>query len=205
MYIFKDEAKKLLNDSSDSMISELRQKSDFMLALIEDDDWSMIIKSHALVESLITELLVSKTEEPKLKSLIERLPLSDDQIGKIKIAKDYELLSTSERSFIKRLSELRNSLVHKFENIDFNLINYVNSLDKNQKKSWQKTFTWYEHGRSVENSWVENTLSKPKISVWMSIYMFVSLTVVKISELKNQTQIDDASQRTINELLKEKA
>ncbi len=203
MYLYREQAKDLLKEVTDVAISDLEQKNEFMFSLLEGDDWSMIIKSHALVESLVTELIVSITEEPVLKSTIERLPLSDEQIGKIKIAKDYELLTSSQRTFIKKISELRNNLVHKFENIDFNLSEYITTLDKNQKKSWQKIFTWYEKDKEKNDSWSEATLNNPKLAIWLSIYMFVSLTVVKINELKGLSKIRVASLETANELLNE--
>ena len=159
----------------------------------------MIIKSHALIETLVTELILSKIEKSKLRSLIERLPLSDTEIGKIKIAKDYALLSSEERKFIKTFSELRNKSVHKFENIDFNLTNYVDSLDRNQKQSWKQSwkqsFTWFENSKTTEKSWKEKTLSSPKIAVWLSPYMFVATTVVKINELNTMTKIDITAEK----------
>lgn len=201
MYLYKDQANKLLLEMGGELLSELKGKSDFMLSLIESDDWSMIIKSHALLESLVTELIVSRTEEPKLKALLERLPLSDDQIGKIKIAKDYDLLSSSERAFIRRFAVLRNQLVHKFENLDFDLVTCVQGLDTNQKKSWRNAFTWYEHGKNVENSWSDATISNPKLAVWLSVYMFVSLTAVKIYELKGRSKIRATAEQTVKDLM----
>jgi hypothetical protein len=201
MYLYKEQIQELMKEFADITISEIEQKNEFLFALLEDTDWSMIIKSHALIESLVTDLLLSKTEEPKLRALIERLPLSDEQIGKIKVAKDYGLLSSSERTFIKKLSELRNNLVHKFENVDFNFLDYISTLDINQKKSWQKAFTWYEQEHNVKKSWVEATIINPKKAIWLSIYMFVSLTIVKISEIKGHTKINTESKKTMRQLL----
>lgn len=201
MYLFRDQALELLNELGATMAAELKEKTDFMLSLLDTDNWSMIIKSHALVESLVTELIVSQTEEHKLKALIERLPLSDAQIGKIKIAKDYELLSIPERAFVKRFSELRNNLAHKIENVTFDIDAYVSNLDKNQRKSWQSAFTWYEHGKEVKNSWSAATIGNPKLAIWLAVFMFISLASVKISELKGQSSIRLVSEQTTKQLL----
>ncbi len=201
MYLYRDQAQALLVGLGKDMADELKGKTDFMLSLVSGDDWSMIIKSHALIEALVTDLIVAKTEEPSMKAVIERLPLSDDQIGKIRIAKDYGLLTSEERTFVRRFSELRNQLVHRFENVDFNLQKYVAGLDKGQREAWQKAFTWFEHGRAVENSWKEATLGNPKVAVWLSALMFISLKCVKISELKGYSSIRVAAESTSKELL----
>lgn len=194
MYLLKNQAQDLLRKVIDDLLNNLKGNSDFMVTLIQDDDWSMIIKSHALIESLVTELLLAVTEEPKLRKLIERLPLSDEQMGKVKIAKDYELLSSRERAFIKKLSSLRNDLVHDFENINFKLEDYVKTLsDNGQKKSWQSAFTWYEEEEQKVDSWKAYTLSKPKIAVWMAIFQCVSLLIIQIKEVKTKSQFTNLS------------
>jgi hypothetical protein len=194
MYLLKNQAQDLFRTLKDNLVDNLKENSDFMITLIEDDDWSMIIKSHALIESLVTELLLVVTEEPKLRKLIERLPLSDEQTGKVKMAKDYELLSPRERAFIKKLSSLRNGLVHNFENINFKLEDHVKTLsDSGQKKSWQSAFTWYEEEDKKVDSWKDYTLSKPKIAVWMAIFQFVSLLVIQIEEAKVKSQLTSLS------------
>ena len=201
MYLYKVHAQQLLAALGEEIAAELKGKTDFMLSLMDEDDWSMIIKSHALIEALVTELIVAKIEEPNMKTIIERLPLSDEQIGKVRIAKDYGLLAPEERTFVRRFSELRNQLVHRFENVDFNIEKYVFGLNKGQREAWQKAFTWFEHGRQVKNSWKDATIDNPKTAVWLSAFMFVSLTCVKIGELKGYSSIRVASENTAKELL----
>lgn len=201
MYLYRDQAQQLLAEFGKEMADELKGKTDFMHSLVKEDDWSMIIKSHALVEALVTELIVAKTEEPNMKAVIERLPLSGDEISKVRIAKEYGLLTPEERMFVRRFSELRNQLVHRFENIDFDLETHVSRFEKGQREAWQMTFTWFEHGRTVENSWKEATIGNPKVAVWLSALMFVSLTCVKIGELKGHSSIRIASEQTAKHLL----
>jgi hypothetical protein len=170
---------------------------------METDDWTMIIKSHALIESLVTELIVSRIDEPKMRGLVERLPLGDKQIGKVRIAKDYDLLSKAERAFIARLSQLRNDLVHKFGNVDFDLSVYVSNLDQHQRLSWQKTFTWFEHGRQVNERWAKAATETPKTTVWFAVFLFVCMTTIKISEHQTTTKLRDEADKTTRKLVKE--
>ncbi len=205
MYLYKEEAEKLLKQHKISMAKELKDKTEFMLSLLKADDWSMIIKSHALIEAVVTELIIAKTEETKLKPLIERLPLSDEQIGKLKIAKDYNLLTDRERTFVKRFSELRNMLVHKFENVNFNIEKYFESFDKNQKKSWLKTMTWYTDDTKTKEEWQKISTNHPQIGIWYATMTFVSLMTIKIKEIEGSTQVRNASYETTKALLKEDA
>jgi len=200
MYLTKEQVAEILNDTKNSIAEGLRDKMGFMLSILKADDWSMIIKAHALIETIITELIIAQTEEEKLKSLIERLPLSDEQIGKLKITKDYNLLTSEQRTFVKRFSELRNMIVHKFENINFNLEEHINSLDKNQKKSWLKTITWYTD-KDTKEKWEKISIEHPSIGLWFSTMMFISLTTIKIKELENSTEIDKLAYETTKALL----
>lgn len=202
MYIYKDKAKELIHEFAGHVDEEIKSKTDFMFALVEEDDWSLVIKSHALIETLVTEVLVAKTEEIQLKNIIERLPLSDEEIGKLRIAKEYDVLTKHERRFIKRFSTLRNDLVHKFENVDFDFESYILKLDKGQKDSWRIAFTWFEQGKSVENSWSEATLNHPKTAVWLAVFMFVLKIVIHVEDLKNQTKLSEAERETTQMLLK---
>lgn len=201
MYIHKTQAQTLSKELTCTMSDELKEKSDFMIALANDDAWSLIIKSHALIESLVTELVLAKIGKDNLRGVIERLPLSDEQIGKLRIAKDYGVLSSAERKFIKKLSSLRNNLVHKVENIDFDLDEYVSTFDKGQKKSWQAAFTWFEEGEEVKDSWADAALYNPRKTVWLAIFMFVTHTAVKIAEIKGISELKLASEKTMTELV----
>lgn len=203
MYLHKKQAEELIKHSLTSTTEEVKEKTKFMLSLLHTDDWSMIIKSHALIEMIVTELIIAQTEEAKLKPFIERLPLSDNQTGKLKIVKDYNLLTNEQCAFIKKLSELRNLIVHKFENVNFNLKNHVDSFDTNQKKSWGKAITWHTDDQKTKKEWEQISITQPSLGLWFSTYMFISLTIVTTKELESLTKINKQANATTKELLKE--
>ena len=105
MYLKKNEAIKLLSELKNNLTNSVIEKIDFLIPLLDADDWTMIIKSHAVLENIITNLIITKIDEPKLEKLIERLPLSDDEIGKLLITKEYDLIHEDQRTFIKKLSK----------------------------------------------------------------------------------------------------
>ena len=137
MYIKKSDSKKLIKDFEKSVCNEISSTTTFLCQLLKEDDWSFIIKSHALIEATVTELITISLGNPSLKSIVERLPLSEIQTGKIAFAKQMELLSSPQITFIRFFSTLRNDLVHKVENIEFSLKDHWQGLDKNQKKSFR--------------------------------------------------------------------
>ncbi len=201
MYLYKDDAESLITDFKQTIISELKTHQEFILSLLEDDDWSLIIKSHALIESVVTDLIIAATEEGKLKPVIKMLPLHDEKIGKLKILKIYGLLNKEQRQFVRCLSELRNDLVHNFDNIDFTFSNHINTLDKNQKRTWKKVFSWYADDKASKLSWENASLENTKLAVWFSVYMLVSLIVVQITEIKGSTAINNTALKVMKDLI----
>ncbi len=191
MYLYKKQARKILQELIEKTISELKNNHKFMISLLADDDWSLVIKSHALVESTVNNLIVAVTEENALRYLIERLPMHNPQIGKLKITKEYDLLSDGQRRFIRRLSELRNRLVHNIENIDFDFQSYIKSLDDNQRKAWKKDITWHTEDSEAQQMWEEISIESPKYAFWFAIFMLVSINSAKTVEISSITKINE--------------
>lgn len=125
----------IVEQLTDAIEEELKLPSKFIFTLYKEDDWSFIIKLHALIESSLTDTLSTVVKQGKLKKQFARLDISDDQIGKIRFAINLELISKKQYNFIKRISEIRNHVIHNIENINFSFPKYIDSLDKNQKKS----------------------------------------------------------------------
>src|SRR5436190_1607259 len=110
MYIYREEAQKLLSEYLPLIRGTLKDKFDFLSELVDHDDWSFVIKAHALIEVAVTQMLVQCLGDVRLSDFIERLPLSDGRTGKIVATKQLDLLSDSHRKFIHWFSELRNRL-----------------------------------------------------------------------------------------------
>lgn len=201
MYLYKDEILKSLNELKINYVSELDEKYDFLFPLLENDDWTMVIKSHVLIEKIVTNLIIAQTEQVKLKSFFERLPLSDEEIGKLAILKEYGLLSTRQRGFIKKFSTLRNNLIHDYEKSNFNLKDYLESMDKNQKKAWHNIITWFVKEKSSENSWVQFSRASPKHALWLSVWFFISKVLTKELSLKGFTEIEKQALKTTQDLI----
>src|SRR5574340_570740 len=108
MPIRREDAERLLQKLDDYFLMQMDHHLNFMTNLFEENDWSFIIKSHALIEASVTQILTEHSGDTRFKNLFERLPLSDEKIGKISAAKLLNLLGRKERRFIRFYSELRN-------------------------------------------------------------------------------------------------
>jgi len=115
-------------------ITELEEnsglKNGFFQSLVAEDDWSFIIKIHALYEAAVTNLITERIGEKSLEPFFSRLELGDKSRGKLRLAKDLGLLDEDERKFIHALSEIRNDFVHDVRNTNANLEAYFDGLSK---------------------------------------------------------------------------
>ena len=124
----------------DRLEESLELPPGFIASLELESDWSFIIKSHAIIESICSTLITNATGKPELSKLFSRLPLGDSEFGKLRFIRDLNLLDESLRKYITSLSELRNKIVHNIENVNFDVTDHFNSLDKNQKTSFIAKF-----------------------------------------------------------------
>lgn len=105
-----------------------------VLTLLDEDDWSFLIKLHALIETALTGALVDHFGAPP--ALAEQFAISavGGAGGKIKLAYEAELINKPMKDFLDRFAELRNQLVHSIDGIKFSLAGYVQSLSDEKRK-----------------------------------------------------------------------
>lgn len=175
-------------------ILELESKvgvpENFFLTLNQADDWSFVIKLHALFEAACTHLLLFHFKEPELSEVFSRLELSNKLTGKIAFLGKVGLLNKENRRFISSLSELRNSLVHDVRNAEFSLPAMVAALDEAEVKNLAISFSPFEtHVRKFPYdpkmklgydadlqtqaaiaSVVEKFTADPKYHIWIGAY-----------------------------------
>lgn len=200
MYIPKESAEKLLQQRHNELFDALDQKRETLFKILSEDDWSFVIKMHAFIEAMVTELLLTQINDVRIRPTIERLPLCDEQAGKLKMAKDLELLDASERRFIKMFSNLRNNLAHRIENVDFTFKDHINSLDKNQKRSWADTISWYVEGET-KHFYQEHAMSNPKIIILLGIFIMSGLKDVMGMELIGSRELNNLAAETTKVIL----
>jgi hypothetical protein len=165
--------------------SKIGVKDSFFEDLLEEDDWSFIIKLHALFEAVCSHLLLYHLQEPELNDVISRLELSNQSIGKIVFLEKLGFISGEYKRFIIKLSKLRNGLVHNVQNCEFSLDKMVNSLDSKKLKEFAISFSPLEarlrRMAATKNNKLEIKIephmqveylvkqakTKPKFHIWM--------------------------------------
>jgi hypothetical protein len=106
-------------------------RSDFLTDLLinEKSDWSFVIKAHALMESVVCQLLSTHLRQPSLESVLaERVQMED----RIAMLKALDISDTAERQMLRRLGKLRNDIVHKVQQTDFRFSDYFQNKEHRQ-------------------------------------------------------------------------
>lgn len=168
--------------------SEIKLPTGFLESLRKEDDWSFVIKAHALIEAAITHTLVAFLDKPQLEGLFARMELTDKRSGKLAFATALEIISEDERRFLRAFSEIRNSLVHNISNVSFDFKFYIAHLDPNQLRAFSQAFSYFAGGESFEYqgrtySTDEFVRLNPKDAAWFCVMVVVGvLYVMKESE-----------------------
>ena len=201
MTLYKSDLDYIISKYIDEVRSGVIGCNEALAMLAKEDDWSFVIKSHALIETIITQMIVEHSGDNKFEKIIKRLPLSDSQIGKAALCKELGLLNKTEISFIRFYSELRNSLVHNFENIHFNFQRYLREIDNNQKKKFYSNVLWFVKDEKDKSLWDFEKYKNTKIGLWLAIMqLFIKCTLV-INEKQTNKQVELKMTETSEELL----
>ena len=174
--------------------SELNLSVGFFDALKNEDDWSFIVKCHALIESACSFLLTAYFDNPSYEDVFSRLEMSDKKKGKIAFLRATGLIVPEEERFIIGLSELRNKLIHNIRGVAFSFSKHIDSLDKNQKQAFAKCFG-YAYLKETENGKLILTdnsivITDPKFTVLNGVKLILALIMLQVEtgRLKKKTE-----------------
>jgi hypothetical protein len=101
----------------------------------EHDDWSFVVRAHAIIEGAVSQMLAAALD-PRLTPVFEKLELGRAGTGKLEFAKALGLLNSDQARFIRTLSELRNRCVHDLKHLDFTFRKHAAALDKQQLRNF---------------------------------------------------------------------
>jgi len=123
-------------------------KDGFFDRLIEDDDWSFIIKLNAVIETslsmVLTEMFTKsiKRYSPTIQKNVDftdvfyKMQTGNEKQGKLNFVKACGILDDKSINKVIYLASIRNRLAHDIKNVNFNLLEYYNSLSNDQKKQF---------------------------------------------------------------------
>jgi hypothetical protein len=184
---------KEIEDAVKNLESRLKIHDGFFDALFDEDDWSFVIKSHALIESCATELLTNAIGRVELEDIFSHLPLGDKKVGKIKYMQSLSLIEMSEVRFIEAFSTLRNMLVHNVQNINFDFEKYYQQLNKDNKRNFVNNFGIHLDMKGNLEKNVEEKqrfLESPKTFIWYGLKWVIAIMALKseVHFLKNEAE-----------------
>lgn len=177
----------------DEIERDLRLKPGFFSDLKKDDDWSFLIKSHALMESVCSYLLTSYFDDPRFKDIFSRIEMSDSRTGKIAFLRAAGLTEKEDARFIIGLSELRNTIIHNIEGVNFNFSDHINKLDEQQKKSFAETFGYGHmvndgHGKLILKDH-KTVLTDPKSAIWWGVAIILAIIKMEVKTHSYEKEI----------------
>ena len=168
----------------------------FLARLLDENDWSFVIKVHAFLEAATTHLRVGALGQRSLLGTLARLELSNKTTGKIAFIKSLSLLDDDARRYISTLSELRNDLVHDVRQVTFTFAEYVSSQSESQRKAFVKAFLYPVHGvatggspaeeASLRQTLTEALLRSPKYFIWAGAVVIANLVYAQQPDVQIQ-------------------
>ena len=116
----------------ETLEKEMGVPEGFFKNLGREDDWSFIVKLHALIESALTHELVASLDDERLRGFVSKLNLRS---GKLALASALERISKENRAFAEGIASIRNELVHDARNANFTLTKRFESLPDHKVQS----------------------------------------------------------------------
>ena len=164
--------------------------SGFMHDLLHEEDWSFVIKAHALVEAAASQLLTHHIGDRRVAGIVEKLELSNTRTGRLAFLGALDLLDKPHHRFVRSLSELRNKLVHNVHSVRFCFSDHLAAMDQNQASAfwdWCTFFMVSEDRQSIRNP------ANAKGLIWFGTLSVVVACLNRTNEAKYMhSQIDRA-------------
>ncbi len=201
-----------------SLLKQLGLPGNFLKNLYKEDDWSFIIKAHALIESVCTRLLCFHFNEPKIENIYASLPLNNMKSGKLGFLSKLDLIDKYNVKMIMFLSEIRNSIVHEIRFSNFTLKDLLKSYDQNKLKDFAVSFSpfesllryfnqidkvkrrdnIFEYEAINEGNMLQRAESDPKFHILNGVYYFLTSTI-DMHYYSDYLQWEKAKRKLIND------
>ena len=173
-------------------------------SLEKDDDWSFVIKMHAIVEAGLNHMLMVKMNDPKLADIIPKLETNNRSSGKMAFLQAYDLLPANCCLFVELLSSIRNAAVHDAKNFNLDIKKFIESKikDPGQRKRWKTGLSswWislpkgvaYESHEAAGKRIFERALDEPKHSIFScAIHILALAHVGQLNAEQKQKELED--------------
>lgn len=129
-------------DAVDAEIHALERRlglpEGFWERLHDEDDWSCVVKLNALIEAACTHALIARLRCEEIAEPLSNLELAGTKTGKTAFLSALGCITKQQTTFIRKLAELRNALVHNIANSSFQFDEYLRTLDAGKRRELVK-------------------------------------------------------------------
>ncbi|NML30584.1 hypothetical protein [Paraburkholderia antibiotica] len=151
---------------------------------MREDDWSFVIKLHALFESALG-YVVGQRLGPEVAAVVMRPDMNGSK-GKVAFARALGVINDGEVRYLDLLSKLRNRCAHGVRQaVEFSLPGYLANVSPNERKQFVHALHGDQTDRPVALAGRTTTAAKfaldnPKIEIWLiAMWMLASLYLLK--------------------------
>jgi hypothetical protein len=145
--------------------------TNFDRKLRSDDDWSLVVKLHALIEAAMTDALVVHIGKEGTRDLFSRLSIGG-RSGKVAFAKALNCGDDRDLRFVQKLSELRNQLVHDVRNVGFTLAAHIKKLSISERRVFVRSLFYlhvkFDASEKEIDKAVRLVRRDPKYALWFT-------------------------------------
>ena len=153
----------------EAQAERLGMPRDFYRNLLNEDDWSFVIKANALVEAASSDALAARFHAPELAISLATLDLGHKKHGKVALLRALGAITKEQSTFLQVLYELRNRLAHNIKQVSFTFESYLDEIEPKDKASFIKHVG---HGiqPNVPGMPRETFVTlNPKLALWLTL------------------------------------
>jgi len=168
-------------------VKQLEERFDLPTGFLEnlqhEDDWSFVIKLHAVIESTLTWCIEDTLTPLGLGDLCQNIDLSGGRVNKLSVARSLSLVEDDHVRVVKMISKIRNRIAHNIRNVRFNFTDFIEKAPHSEKNEFSSSMAllFPEDFRSKENLKVIKTtiLQKPKEVIFANAILVVGVIVLR--------------------------
>lgn len=169
-----EEIKVFFHKSIDAITNKLRMPKDYLKDLDKVDDWTFTIKVHYVLEGLLSFIISEIIGRKNLLKSFKKINLQ----SKLEILRELKIYDNNNFYLgIEYIQQLRNKLLHDFEQVNFNFKAHLNQ--KNAKSKFVKIFSdWWDwetitltdiNGKKIKMTKENFSASNPRFSILIFI------------------------------------
>lgn len=153
--------------------------NDFITNLRQEDDWSFLVKTAALVEAVVTELIIASVPDPRVHEVLTRLRMQGRD-GKIALAQSLKLLSPEQLRYVGKVCELRNGVLHDVRHVAFTFQSHLTAMAESQRREFWKALLDADATPTAVAFWPEHA----RFTFWFALLLFLSHSMTRKADLR---------------------